>query len=36
MPHTDIEDQRVEQPASGLFAEFGWAMVLATEEPGCF
>ena len=36
MPHTDTEDQLVEQPASGLFAEVGWAMEPATEEAGCF
>jgi type I restriction enzyme R subunit len=33
MPHAYTEDQRVEQPAIGLFAELGWATVSASEEP---
>ena len=32
MPHAYTEDQLVEQPAIGLFAELGWATVLAAEE----
>jgi type I restriction enzyme R subunit len=32
MPHAYTEDQLVEQPAIGLFAEFGWATVSALEE----
>jgi type I restriction enzyme R subunit len=32
MPHAYTEDQLVEQPAIGLFAELGWATVLALEE----
>jgi len=32
MPHTYTEDQLVEQPAIDLFAELGWATVLASEE----
>lgn len=31
-PHACTEDQLVEQPAIGLFAELGWQAVLATEE----
>ncbi|MGD0539097.1 MAG: hypothetical protein ABSC03_15790 [Verrucomicrobiota bacterium] len=31
MPHADIEDQLVEQPAIGLFAELGWSTVSALE-----
>jgi len=27
MPHADTEDQLVEQPAIGLFAELGWTTV---------
>jgi type I restriction enzyme R subunit len=27
MPHAYTEDQLVEQPAIGLFAELGWAVV---------
>ena len=32
MPHAYTEDQLVEQPAIGLFAELGWAVVCAEEE----
>jgi type I restriction enzyme R subunit len=32
MPHAYTEDQLVEQPAIGLFAELGWATVSAMEE----
>jgi type I restriction enzyme R subunit len=32
MPHAWTEDQLVEQPAVGLFAELGWATVSALEE----
>jgi hypothetical protein len=32
MPHAYTEDQRVEQPAIGLFAELGWQTVSALEE----
>ena len=32
-PHPYTEDQLVEQPAIGLFAELGWDMVLAMEQP---
>ncbi len=32
MPHAYTEDQLVEQPAIGLFAELGWTMVSALEE----
>ncbi|HTV40475.1 MAG TPA: type I restriction endonuclease subunit R [Candidatus Sulfotelmatobacter sp.] len=32
MPHPYTEDQLVEQPAMGLFAELGWQTVSATEE----
>src|SRR6266481_1020156 len=32
MPHPYTEDQLVEQPAIGLFAELGWATVSALEE----
>ena len=32
MPHAYTEDQLVEQPAIGLFAELGWATVEALEE----
>ena len=36
MPHTYTEDQLVEQPAIGLFAELGWTTVSALEEIfGC-
>lgn len=31
-PHPYTEDQLVEQPAIGLFAELGWTTVLAMEE----
>ena len=31
-PHAYSEDQLVEQPAVGLFAELGWATVSAMEE----
>ena len=32
MPHAYTEDQLVEQPAIGLFAELGWQVVSALEE----
>ena len=32
MPHAYNEDQLVEQPAIGLFAELGWQTVVAMEE----
>ena len=32
MPHAYTEDQLVEQPAIGLFAELGWSAVSALEE----
>ncbi|MGD0615266.1 MAG: hypothetical protein ABSA69_07495 [Verrucomicrobiota bacterium] len=32
MPHPYTEDQLVEQPAIGLFAELGWTTVSAMEE----
>lgn len=32
MPHAYTEDQLVEQPAIGLFAELGWATATAAEE----
>src|SRR5213596_2662886 len=32
MPHRYTEDQLVEQPAIGLFAELGWQTVSALEE----
>ena len=32
MPHAYTEDQLVEQPAIGLFAELGWVTVSAMEE----
>lgn len=32
MPHAYTEDQLVEQPAIGLFAELGWQTVCATDE----
>jgi type I restriction enzyme R subunit len=32
MPHAYTEDQLVEQPAIGLFAELGWVTVSALEE----
>ena len=32
MPHAYTEDQLVEQPAIGLFAELGWTTVAALEE----
>jgi type I restriction enzyme R subunit len=32
MPHAYTEDQLVEQPAVGLFAELGWSTVSALEE----
>jgi type I restriction enzyme R subunit len=31
-PHPYTEDQLVEQPAIGLFAELGWQTVSAMEE----
>jgi type I restriction enzyme, R subunit len=32
MPHAYTEDQLVEQPAIGLFAEMGWQVASASEE----
>jgi type I restriction enzyme R subunit len=32
MPHAYTEEQLVEQPAIGLFAELGWTTVSALEE----
>ena len=32
MPHAYTEDQLVEQPAIGLFAELDWQTVSAMEE----
>ncbi|MEI7899752.1 MAG: type I restriction endonuclease, partial [bacterium] len=32
MPHPYTEDQLVEQPAIGLFAELGWVTLSALEE----
>jgi type I restriction enzyme R subunit len=32
MPHAYTEDQLVEQPAIGLFAQLGWTTVSALEE----
>ena len=32
MPHAYTEDQLVEQPAIGLFAELGWTTVSALER----
>jgi len=32
MPHAYTEDQLVEQPAIGLFAELGWTTMSALEE----
>ena len=32
MPHAYTEDQLIEQPAIGLFAELGWQTVSALEE----
>ncbi|HZR16860.1 MAG TPA: hypothetical protein VFE51_05990 [Verrucomicrobiae bacterium] len=32
MPHAYTEDQLVERPVIGLFAELGWATVSAAEE----
>jgi type I restriction enzyme R subunit len=32
MPHAYTEDQLVEQPAIGLFAELGWTTVSALEK----
>jgi hypothetical protein len=32
MPHAYIEDQLVEQPAIGLFAELGWQTVSALQN----
>lgn len=31
MPHAYTENQLVEQPAIGLFAEFGWQVELEME-----
>jgi type I restriction enzyme R subunit len=33
MPHAYTEDQLVEQPAMGVFAELGWAVVCAPKPP---
>ena len=33
MPHAYTEDQLVEQPAIGLFAELGWTTDSELEEP---
>ena len=33
MPRAYTEDQLVEQPAIGLFAELGWQVVSALEDP---
>jgi len=32
MPHSYTEDQLVDQPTIGLFAEFGWTTVSALER----
>jgi type I restriction enzyme R subunit len=32
IPHAYTEDQLVEQPAIGLFAELGWQTVSALDE----
>ena len=32
MPHAYTEDQLVEQPAIGLFAELGWQTVRAPRD----
>ena len=34
MPHAYTEDQLVEQPAIGLFAELGWQVALPHPHPG--
>ena len=34
MPHAYTEDQLVEQPAIGLFAELGWAVVGPPSNAG--
>ena len=34
MPHAYTEDQLVEQPAIGLFAELGWTAVSVLENLG--
>ena len=33
MPHANTEDQLVEQPAIGLFAELGWQVALPHPHP---
>ena len=33
MPHADTEDQLVEQPTIGLFAELGWITVSRWRKP---
>ena len=35
VPHACIEDQIVEQPAIGLFAELGWQTVSAHKKSIC-
>jgi len=32
MPHAYTEEQLVEQPAIGLFAQLGWTTVSASEK----
>lgn len=34
MPHAYTEDQRVERPAIGLFAELGWAVAGPSSNAG--
>ncbi len=34
MPNACTENQLVEQPAIGLFAELGWAVAFANPHPG--
>jgi hypothetical protein len=34
MPHAYTEDQLVEQPAIGLFAELGWTIAFGNPHPG--
>jgi len=34
MPHADSEDQLVEQPAIGLFAELGWTVAGPPRNAG--
>jgi type I restriction enzyme R subunit len=35
MPHAYTEDQLVEQPAIGLFAELGWIVAEPPTNSGC-